>query len=231
MSPDILDALGRLDSCTVSNAIERLEVRPRNEGFVHNTVRCRLPGLPPMVGYAVTARIRTLSQPIAGGWYYDHMDWWKYVSGAPEPRVIVAEDIDRETGAAAWFGEIHAAIARALGCVGFVTDGAVRDLGRVEAMRFPLFSGSVSVSHAYAHVVEFGQPVEIGRLRIHPGDLLHGDRHGVLTVPRVAAGRVPQIAAEILEQERRLVEFCGSAEFSLDALPERFSQLTHESTQ
>ena len=128
-------------------------------------------------------------------------------------------------------GEVHAAIGTALKCVGCVTNGAVRDLPRIEALGFKLFAGSVSVSHAYAHVIDFGAPVELGGLTIHPGDLIHGDLHGVLTIPHGVAAAVPAVAAGILERRRKLVEFCASPDFSLDALSERISKLRSEGDQ
>ena len=112
-------------------------------------------------------------------------------------------------------GEIHATIGLALNCVGCVTNGAVRDLPAVEAMGFHLFAGSVAVSHAYAHIIEFGEPVEIGGLKILSGDLIHGDRHGVLTIP-LSRRKTPGEAAKIHEEERELIEFCRPRQFSLE---------------
>ena len=65
-------------------------------------------------------------------------------------------------------------------------------------MGFQLFAGSVSVSHSYAHIIEFGEPVEIGGLKIQSGDLMHGDRHGVLTIPLEMPPRYPQRQPEYL---------------------------------
>jgi 4-hydroxy-4-methyl-2-oxoglutarate aldolase len=217
-----LEKLGALDTCTVSNAIERLNVRLRNEGFIAGGVRCRFPDLPPMIGFAATARIRTSSPPMTGRrCYHDRMDWWTYLASVPAPRVMVLEDMDHHPGVGAFVGEIHAAIGRALRCNGCVTNGAVRDLPAVRAMNFPLFSGSVAVSHAYAHIIEFGEPVEIGGLKIQSRDLVHGDRHGVQTIPLEIAAMVPAEAADILAGEHELVAFCNSSDFSLAELSNR----------
>jgi regulator of RNase E activity RraA len=217
-----MDALRALDSCTVSNAVESLDLRLRNEGFVVGTAHCQFPDLPSLVGYAVTGRMRSSAPPMTGRCYYDRMDFWHHVMTVPAPRVLVIQDVDRLVGAGALVGEIHAQIGRALDCVGYVTNGAVRDLPAVHALGFHLFAGSVAVSHAYAHVVDFGEPVEIGGLRIHPGDLLHGDRHGILTVPLAAAERIPAQAAETAERERSLIDHCQAPGFSLKALGETF---------
>jgi 4-hydroxy-4-methyl-2-oxoglutarate aldolase len=215
------DRLRSLDTCTVSNAIERLNVRLRNEGFVSGVVQCRFPDLPPMVGYAATGRIHTASPPMAHRCYYDRMDWWSYVASLPEPRVMVLQDTDPKPGVGAFVGEIHANIGLALNCVGCVTNGAVRDLPAVEALGFQLFAANLSPSHSYSHIIEFGQPVEIDGLKISSGDLLHGDRHGVLTIPVEIAKAVPAEAQRILAEEHELAQFCRSPEFSLERLSER----------
>ncbi len=226
LSPSDLEKLRALDSCTVSNAVETFNVRLRNEGFITGGVRCMFPNLTPAAGYAVTGRIRASSPPMTGRCYFNRMDWWKYLMTVPAPRVIVMQDVDRVPGIGAFVGEVHATVGRALDCVGYVTNGAVRDLPAVEAAGFQLFAGSVSVSHAYAHIVEFGEPVEIGGLKIRPGDLIHGDRHGVQTVPLSIAAEVPRVAEEIRRREQELFEFCRSSEFSFDQLAARFQELS-----
>jgi regulator of RNase E activity RraA len=220
-----LEKLKTLDTCTVSNAIERLHVRLRNEGFISRAVRCQFPHFSPMVGYAATARVRSATPPLAGNrCYYDRMDWWNYVASVPAPRVMVLEDVDHHPGLGAFVGEIHAAIGLALHCVGCVTNGAVRDLPAVEAAGFHLFAAYTSVSHSYAHIIEFGEPVEIGGLKIRSGDLIHGDRHGVQTIPLEVAVEVPKEACRILAEERELIQFCRSPQFSLDELSHRLRE-------
>jgi len=188
LHPVDLEKLKAFDSCTVSNAIERLDVRLRNEGFMSGDIQCRFPQLPPTVGYAATARIRTAVPPMTHRCYYDRMDWWNYVASLPEPRVIVLQDADHEPGVGAFLGQIDAAIGGALNCVGCITNGAVRDLPAIEKMGFQLHAAHLSVSHGYAHIAEFGEPVDVGGLKILSGDLLHGDRHGVAAIPSCRNG-------------------------------------------
>lgn len=224
LSHSEFESLRALDTCSASNAIEQFQVRLRNEGFVQDTARCRFPQLSPMLGYAATAVIRASAPPMAGRCYYNRMDWWSYLLTIPEPRIMVLQDVDHTPGLGAFVGGIHASIALALHCVGCVTNGAVRDLGAVEALGFHLFSGSVAVSHAYAHIVEFGDAVEIGGLKIRPGDLVHGDRHGVHTIPLSIASKVPAQAAEIEQTERDLIELCRSPNFSIQSLALKLEQ-------
>jgi regulator of RNase E activity RraA len=81
-----------------------------------------------------------------------------------------------------------------------------------------MFAGNVSVSHAYAHIFDFGGPVKVGGLIIRPGDLVHGDRNGVQTIPSEVASQVPGIARKIMRRRQRLIGLCRSADFSLDVL-------------
>ena len=153
-----------------------------------------------------------------GGLYSDRTDWWDYVLSLPFPRVLIVQDTATHVGLGSFLGEVHMNILKALGCVGAVTNGSVRDLPRALGMGFQLFSGGVSVSHSYVHIVEFGTPVEIAGLRIKSGDLLHGDLHGFQTVPLDHAAEIPAIAARIKNRERPIIELCHSSEFSLEKL-------------
>jgi 4-hydroxy-4-methyl-2-oxoglutarate aldolase len=211
------DALRRLDTCTVSNAIEAFKLRLRNAGFANSRVRCVFEDLPPMVGYAATARLRSGEPPITGS-YHDRTDWWNSILRVPAPRIAVLQDLDEPPGVGAFLGDMNAAILRALGCVGYVTNGAVRELPRVRDMGLHLFAGNVAVSHAYAHIFDFGSPVNVGGLEVRPGDLLHGDRHGLLTVPKEIAAEIPPVAARLREGEQRVIDSCRSQEFSVEKL-------------
>ncbi|NBV20808.1 MAG: RraA family protein [Proteobacteria bacterium] len=218
LSPEQLTALRRLDTCLVANAIEFFSVRLRNEGFANSSIRCLFPQLPPMVGYAVTVKTRCSSPSADGHGYLERTDWWNHVLAVPAPRVVVIQDADRAAGTGSFVGEVHASILQALGCVGVVTNGTVRDVGAVEAMGFQLFASGLAVSHAFTHIVEIGGTVEVGGLTVRPGELLHGDRHGVLTVPNSIAAQVPTAAALIAARERKLIALCRSNEFSLEKL-------------
>lgn len=218
MSPDLLQLLRDHETCAVSNAIETLNLRMRDEGYVQKRLRCLFPQLPPIAGYAVTGRIRTSAPPIANICYYQRSDWWDYVAKLPGPKIIAIADIDRAPATAAFVGEIHAEIARALNCVGYVSNGAVRDLAALERIGFQCLAGGVSVSHAYAHLIDFGEPIEIGCLKIASGDILHADRHGVLSIPAEALPDLPSALRTIRTHEKELIELCRAADFTVEKL-------------
>jgi len=95
----------------------------------------------------------------------------------------------------------------------------------VEAMGFQMYANHTSVSHAYAHIEEFGEPVEIGGLKISSGDLLHGDRHGIVNIPLSVANQIPMLATEASAEELALIQFCRSPRFSLEELSERIQNM------
>jgi regulator of RNase E activity RraA len=213
-----LDRLRSLSTCAVANAIETFDVRLRNVGFTDASIKSCFDDQPPVVGYAATARIRTSVPPMLGHRYVDRTDWWTSILAVPAPRLVFVEDVDRHPGVGALVGEVHASILRALGAVAFITNGAVRDLPQVQALGLACYAHHVAVSHAYAHIFEFGTPIEIGGLRIEPGDLFHGDRHGLIQVPHEIAEAVPGVAEQMAIRDRSIVRLCQSPTFSLTQL-------------
>jgi regulator of RNase E activity RraA len=218
LSPEQFEALRRLDACMLANAIETFHQRLRNEGFVDGSIRCLFPRLQPMLGYAATVKIRGSAPPTTDGSYPDRTDWWDYINSLPAPRVVVVQDVAARPGLGSLVGAVHMNILRALHGVGVVTNGSVRDIPVAESAGFHFFAGSLSVSHAYVHIIEFGQPVELGGLKIESGDLLHGDRHGVQSIPLNIASQLPGVAARLAAKEQALIAVCRSPEFSLERL-------------
>jgi regulator of RNase E activity RraA len=139
--------------------------------------------------------------------------------------VVVVQDAATRPGLGSLVGAVHMNILRALHCSGVVTNGSVRDIPAAEAAGFHMFAGSVSVSHAYVHIVEIGKSVEIGGLKIQSGDLLHGDLHGVQSIPLDIAARIPPVAQEITTQQKALIALCRSTDFSLEKLRAAFAHV------
>ena len=218
LAPAQLDQLRQLDSCTVANAIETFDVRLRNKGFADSSIHCIFEDFPPMVGYAATIRIRTSEPPMEGHSYYYRLDWLDHLMTIPQPRVLVIEDSDKFPGLGSYVGDVHANILAALGCVGVVTNGAVRDVSVTRALNFQMFAHNLSVSHAYAHIFDIGKPVEVGHMQVRPGDLIHGDRHGVQTIPLEIADKIPAVAQEMTAQEEEITRLCQSPGFTLETL-------------
>ena len=139
--------------------------------------------------------------------------------------MIVVHDLDEPRGQGAQWGEVQANIHKALGCVGVVTDGSVRDLEEVRALGFQFAAAHISVSHAYVHMVDFGLPVKVGGLWVKPGDLIHADQHGVVTIPKEIAGQVAEAVAKVEADERKIIGVCQARDFSADKLKELYKQI------
>src|SRR5215470_6595035 len=138
---------------------------------------------PFMLGYAATIKIRGSAPPTADGSFPERTDWWDHIISLPAPRVVVVQDVSSRAGLGSLVGAVHMNILRALHCVGVVTNGSVRDIPAADSAGFHFFAGSVTVSHAYTHIIEIGKRVEIGGLKVDSADLLHGDLHGVQSIP------------------------------------------------
>jgi regulator of RNase E activity RraA len=220
----VIDALRKISSPSVANAIETFNVRPRSQGFMSSEIKTLFPELGPMVGYAVTAVIRAEPPPLQGH-RASTFEWWDFVQTIPAPRIIVVHDLDEPRGQGAQWGEVQANIHKALGCVGTITDGSVRDLDEVRALGFQFAAAHVSVSHAYIHMVDFGLPVKVGGLWVKPGDLLHADHHGVVSIPADVAARVPEAVAKVEADERQIIGLCQAKDFSAERLKALFQKI------
>lgn len=218
LTPELIDRLRRFDSASVSNAIESFDVRLRNEGFADGRVRCLFPDRPAVIGHAVTARIRCSAPPPVGHSYHDRTDWWTYIVSVPAPRIVVVQDVDDRPGLGAFVGDVHAHILLALDCVAYATNGTVRDLDDVRTLGFQLFASGPAVSHAFAHIVDFGQPVEVGGLTVATGDVLFGDGGGLLSVPPGIVAQIPDTIDQMHSKEAFVISFCRSGQFSIDGL-------------
>jgi 4-hydroxy-4-methyl-2-oxoglutarate aldolase len=232
LTPALLDELRQFSTCVTASAIETFGVRLCNAGFADSRIRCQFKQSPPVVGYAATARIRSANPPMERHdyFYYDRADWWNHILTIPAPRIVVIEDIDEQPGLGAFVGAVHAHILQALGCIALVTNGSVRDITEIQSTGFQLFASNVSVSHAYAHVFDFGGKVQVGGLDIAPGELVQGDLHGVQTIPVEIADKVPAAAREILKRRKRLIDMCRPDDFSVEKLQEIMRQEEKESS-
>lgn len=218
LSQEAFNLLRQYDTCTLSNAIDALNIRPRNEGFISGTAACKFPALAPVLGYAVIGVIRASIKPMSGSCHVQDIEWWRYLASVPAPRIVVLQDAGRPPGVAAFFGKVEARICQELGCVAFVTNGAVRELPVIEQTGIQLFAGGVSVREAYTDVVDASGTIEIGGLQISSGDLLHGDVHGIHSIPLDFAGEIPRMAACLRKEERELFRLCDEKNFSVEEL-------------
>jgi len=222
-SSQVLRNLQAFDSCSIANAVDTFKVRLPNEGFTGSGIACRTEGLPPMVGVAFTMKVRSADPSIKPAYYLEQPDWWERIEDAPSPRVLLIEDVDAKPGRGSLVGPVHACIVKALGFVGVVTTGAVRGTRRFAEIGLHAFSGNVSPSHAFSHVVEIGGAVQIAGMQIKSGDIIHGDRDGIVSIPPELAEKVADAAKCVTERERNVCEYCNSRGFTRSKLRDTIS--------
>jgi 4-hydroxy-4-methyl-2-oxoglutarate aldolase len=221
LTPDQLEALRKIDTATMTNAIDHLNVRPPTAGFASLELQCLMPELPPMVGYAVTATGDSSSPAIPGRKSQDRA-LYEAIRDSPKPAIVVFQNIGTDRIRSNQFGDIMVTTFNRMGAVGAVTDGGIRDLAgmRRRAPGFQMFAAGAVPSAGVSIVVEVGITVSICGLTIRPGELLHGDANGLITVPDDIADEVAAEGERVLEKEQKKVEFIMSDEFSLERLAE-----------
>jgi len=222
LSKESLELLGKYDTPTVCNVIELFAVRPRNEGYMDRRIQSCFPALGPMVGYASTATFRSAAP--AGGDAYSSLE--KQVaafSQAPSPPIVVFQDLD-DPCAGATFGEIMCTTYKAFGAAGLITSGAGRDLDQVGALEFPTFTNGAICSHGYCCIPEIQITVDVGGVTVRPGDLLHGDRNGVTTIPQDIASDVAGACEEFMRAEAVVLQYLKADDVTVAGL----SQATGE---
>lgn len=216
---DVFAALQQIRTPILYDTIERLNLRPRTEGYLDTSIKCLLPSLGAIVGYACTGKIMAELPPAAGEASVPWRDVWSYVGRSKRPSVMVVQDLDQPPARGCAWGDVAAAIFTALGCKGAITNGGVRDLREVEALSFPLFASSAVVGHAYIRYVAAGTAVKVGGQIIHPGDLIHADEHGVLIIPpQVNLEDLVRQSHEFMASEKTVIDYCRKGKFDLDEL-------------
>ena len=217
-----LRKLRRVDSATVCNVIELFEIRPRNRGFMTREIKAVFPDLPPMVGYACTATVRTFAQP-PDRKVPTAPDIVSRFADLPGPPVAVLQNLD-SGGSAAVFGDVMCNSFKAFGAVGLVTDGPGRDYAGIAPLDFPVFCDGCVSSHGYNHMLDLGTPVQIGGISVRPGELLHGDGNGVTTIPLEIPGDVADACVEFAAAEQVIIDISQSGTASLEDLREAYAE-------
>jgi regulator of RNase E activity RraA len=196
--------LRSIDTPTVCNLIEIVAPERRGAGYTTTHLHCPFPDLPPMVGFAKTVTIRARDKVGGPSYMQKRMDYLDYVAAAPQPSVVVIEDKDEPAGYGAFWGEVQTNVHKALGCLGTVTNGSIRDMAQV-AEGFQMLAGSYAPSHAYVHVINYGVPVAIHGMEVMSGDLIHADRHGAVVVPADKIDAMQTALDGLMKQEARII--------------------------
>ena len=187
--------LKRWNTPTVYNGWEQITRHDAAaEGFNLEETRDFMPQMGPMVGYAVTVVCEPgnrIHKKNAAAFE----EYYRYVAETPGPKIVVVQDLDKPRALGAFWGEVNASVHRALGCVGTITDGAIRDLDEMNAAGFKALARRLCVGHAHSWPVRWGCEVEVFGRKVRPGQLIHADKHGFLVIPNEDATGLLDAAA------------------------------------
>jgi regulator of RNase E activity RraA len=217
IDPKIIEELKSFDSPTVFNALVRKYGLP-NEEYTDHTIRCLLPELGTVVGYAVTSEVTT-NDPDSSALVW--ADYYEYLEQAQGPLIAVMKDVDSRPGRGASFGDGMATLHKRLGVVGAIVDGTVRDLAGIERVGLPMWAWGTVPGHGVFNLTRFGTPVTVGQLRIRSGDLILADGDGCVRIPNQDAAEIAEIASQIRAQEADIFAFYRDPEFTVAKMRER----------
>lgn len=235
--PEILQ-LKRWNTPTIYNGWEQITAGdPAGDAFNLEETRDFMPQMGPMVGYAVTVVIEPSSkkhrEENGNAW----SEYRQYVANTPGPKVVIVQDLDKPSVIGSFWGEVNSNIHRALGCVGTITDGAIRDVDEMTNAGFKALARRLCVGHAHVHPVRWNGEVSVFGRKVLPGDLIHADKHGFLAVSPQEQSRLLDAARFMDANECETVipaaraaagKSFGEILSSIDAAGEEFSRRARE---
>lgn len=223
MTPrELFRELQKFDTPTIANALEVAQGSRFIGGFTQHTLIAAAPKLPPIVGYARTARIRCSTPYDPAARRKTRLAYYEHLAQPDQPTIAVVQDIDEQCGLGAFWGEVNTNVHWGLGCVGAVTNGSMRDLAMMHP-QFQCLAGSLSPSHAWVQVVDFGGEVDVFGMKVADGDILHADLHGAIVIPREALEKLPAAIDLMARREKVILDAAKQPGFDIEALRQAFA--------
>lgn len=222
---DEIASLVEIDTPTICNLLEMVVPERRGFGFTVQHLHCLYPHMKPIVGFARTATMR--AKDPAGSTPDEARSsrnrYLDYVASGDVPKICVVQDVDERPGYGALFGEVNSTVHKALGCLGLVTDGSVRDIDQL-APDFQVLAGLVAPSHAFVHVAQWACEVNIKGMVVQDGDLIHADRHGAVVVPPRAVRGVLDSLDLMIRREAVILEAARSPGATVNDIKEAWKR-------
>jgi regulator of RNase E activity RraA len=215
---NLFDQLRRFDTPTICNALEIVRGVRFAEGFTRQTPIAAFPALPPIVGFARTARF-VCSVPFDPARKERLLAYYEFLAQGGQPTIAVIEDVDTQPGLGAFWGEVNTTVHWGLGCHGAVTNGSMRDLDAM-CPHFQCLAATLSPSHVNAQIVDFGTPVNVLGMAVETGQVVHADRHGAVVFTLDEVEKLPAAIELILRREQVLLEAARKPGFSAAAMRE-----------
>jgi len=218
-SKEEFEFLRSIDTPTVCNLVEIVTPARRGAGYTVKHLHCPFPELPPVVAFARTVTIKAKDAFGMGdaGYIQRRLDYLDYVAAEPRPTVMVIEDLDEEPGYGAFWGEVQSNVHQALGCLGTVSNGCIRDIPMIPP-GFQMLAGSIAPSHAYVHMVDYGGEVNVHGMTVRSNDLIHADRHGAVVVPADKIGEMKTALVGLAEREAKIIKAARAPDMTVEKL-------------
>ena len=214
---ELYHLLCEVDTPTVCNAIEVAQGKRGFSNFTRQTMQFAANGKKSMVGFARTAKIAAKSPPTETTDVIKQrrMDYYRYMSDAPSPSVVVIEDTDFPECVGAYWGEVNTSIHKGFGLTGALTNSVMRDLGDM-AQGFPVLAGSIGPSHGFVHVKEYDTRVDVCGMSVAPGDLIHADQHGAVCVPNDVVPELREAISTLIQSEQLILGPANDPDFDFE---------------
>lgn len=187
--------LRRWNTPTIYNGWEQITAHDAGrDGFNLEETTDFMPQMGAMVGYAITVVCEPGNvqhrKENPNGWN----EYRRYLGSVPGPKIVVVQDLDKPYVLGSFWGEVNANVHRALGCVGTIVDGAIRDVDEMTYAGFKALARRLCVGHAYSWPARWGGEVEVFGRKVKPGQLIHADKHGFLVIPEEDEARLLEAA-------------------------------------
>jgi regulator of RNase E activity RraA len=209
----LLEHLSEFDTPTICNALEVALGARLTTGFTRQRLIAAFPKHAPIVGHARTATIRCSVPFDPVGRKERLIAYYERLAAAPQPTIAVVQDVDSQPGLGAFWGEVNTHVHWGLGCVGAVTNGSMRDLDMM-CPQFQCLAATLSPSHAFVQVVDFGKPVDVLGMAVSDGDIVHADHHGAVVIPAAALEKLPAAIDLMARREKVILEAARQPGFS-----------------
>jgi len=221
--PALFEHLRKFDTPTICNALEIALGGRFITGFTRQRVTAAFPKLPPIVGYARTVSVRCSVPFDPAGRKEKLQAYYEYLAKAPRPSISVVQDVDSQPGLGAFWGEVNTNVHWGLGCVGAITNGSMRDLDMM-CPQFQCLAATLSPSHAFIQVVDFGKPVDVLGMAVSDNDIVHADYHGATVIPQAALDKLPAAIDLMARKEKVILDAARQPGFSPQKMREAMAE-------
>ncbi len=213
----LFESLRKFDTPTICNALEIALGGRFTTGFTRQRLIACNPKLPPIVGYARTVSVRCSAPFDPAGRKERLLGYYEYLAQGPQPTIAVVQDVDSQPGLGAFWGEVNTNVHWGLGCVGAITNGSMRDLDMMHP-QFQCLAATLSPSHAYIQVLEFGRQVDVLGMVVNSGDVVHADYHGAVVIPAAALGKLPGAIDLMARKEKVILDAARAPGFDVEKM-------------